>query len=106
MSKLRTSIKTFLGGDQTIGNIDNLTMMEITTIRPFFPHSLDQIYRITKVIVILRTVAELYSCLKSTLLSLQALNETLNIEDSQEDTFNMNSMSMSDSGPSMSQYSQ
>ncbi|KAK2581182.1 hypothetical protein KPH14_007986 [Odynerus spinipes] len=46
MSKLRTSIDSFFKSDGSHARLDHLTMMEINSIRPLLPHSLDQILRI------------------------------------------------------------
>lgn len=46
MSKLRTSIDSFFKSDGLHARLDHLTMMEINSIRPLLPHSLDQILRL------------------------------------------------------------
>lgn len=51
MSKLRTSIDTFLKSDSTThAKLDHLTLMEMATIRPLLPHALDQILRISNTV--------------------------------------------------------
>lgn len=49
MSKLRTSIDTFLKGDILHAKLDHLTAMEINSVRPLLPHALDQMLRIQMV---------------------------------------------------------
>ncbi|XP_047361934.1 probable DNA replication complex GINS protein PSF2 isoform X2 [Vespa velutina] len=46
MSKLRTSVDSFIKSDSLHARLDHLTMMEINSIRPLLPHTLDQILRI------------------------------------------------------------
>ncbi|KAI4476550.1 hypothetical protein M0802_001910 [Mischocyttarus mexicanus] len=46
MSKLRTSVDSFIKSDSTHARLDHLTMMEINSIRPLLPHTLDQVLRI------------------------------------------------------------
>jgi len=49
-SKLRTSVKNFIGSENSYAKVDHLTMMEIASIRPFFPHALEQIFRVQKTV--------------------------------------------------------
>lgn len=53
MSKLRTSMDTLikLGGSHAA--LDNLTLMELNSIRPLLPHALDQLHQLKKVSVVL-----------------------------------------------------
>lgn len=44
-SKLRTSIDAFIKGEGTYAKLDNLTLLEIHSVRPILPHSLDHISR-------------------------------------------------------------
>lgn len=44
-SKLRTSIDAFIKGEGTYAKLDNLTLLEIHSVRPILPHSLDHIAR-------------------------------------------------------------
>ncbi|XP_066596987.1 probable DNA replication complex GINS protein PSF2 [Prorops nasuta] len=46
MSKLRTSINAFLKNEGVHARLDHLTQMEINSVRPLLPHSLDQMKRI------------------------------------------------------------
>lgn len=49
MSKLRTAVLTFIDKGASWAKVDNLTQMEMCSIRPFFPHSLEQLHRFRKV---------------------------------------------------------
>lgn len=49
MSKIRSSVDTLVRTDGMYAAIDNLTLMEVNSIRPLLPHALDQMYRIKKV---------------------------------------------------------
>lgn len=49
-AKLRTSMDAFIKGEGTYAKLDNLTMLEIHSVRPLLPHSLDLIARLRKVI--------------------------------------------------------
>ncbi|XP_055838468.1 probable DNA replication complex GINS protein PSF2 [Episyrphus balteatus] len=44
-SKLRTSIDAFIKGEGTYAKLDNLTLLEIHSVRPILPHALDHISR-------------------------------------------------------------
>ncbi|KAB0794749.1 hypothetical protein PPYR_11588 [Photinus pyralis] len=44
MAKLRSSVNTLITG-KSYGNVDNLTIMEINSMRPLIPHAMDQIHR-------------------------------------------------------------
>uniref|UniRef100_A0A1B0A5Y2 DNA replication complex GINS protein PSF2 n=1 Tax=Glossina pallidipes TaxID=7398 RepID=A0A1B0A5Y2_GLOPL len=44
-SKLRTSIDAFIKGEGTYAKLDNLTLLEIHSVRPILPHALDHIAR-------------------------------------------------------------
>ncbi|XP_037805546.1 probable DNA replication complex GINS protein PSF2 [Lucilia sericata] len=44
-SKLRTSIDAFIKGEGTYAKLDNLTLLEMHSVRPILPHSLDHIAR-------------------------------------------------------------
>jgi len=46
ISKLRTAVLTFIETEASFAKVDNLTQMEMATVRPFFPHALEQIHRI------------------------------------------------------------
>ncbi|KAJ8967508.1 hypothetical protein NQ314_002823 [Rhamnusium bicolor] len=46
MSKIRSSVDTLVKNTGSYAGVDNLTIMEINSIRPILPHALDQIYRI------------------------------------------------------------
>ncbi|KAF7288048.1 DNA replication complex GINS protein PSF2-like protein [Rhynchophorus ferrugineus] len=46
MSKLRSSMDDMIKKSAMYAAVDNLTLMEINSIRPLLPHALDQIYRI------------------------------------------------------------
>ncbi|CAH1957684.1 unnamed protein product [Acanthoscelides obtectus] len=46
MSKIRTSVNKLIKNADSYAGLDNLTVMEINSIRPILPHALDQIYRI------------------------------------------------------------
>ncbi|RZC40131.1 glutamate receptor ionotropic, delta-2, partial [Asbolus verrucosus] len=45
MSKLRSSVDLLVRNNGSYAAVDNLTLMEINSIRPILPHALDQIYR-------------------------------------------------------------
>jgi len=45
MSKLRSSVDSMIKKSSMYAAVDNLTLMEINSIRPILPHALDQIYR-------------------------------------------------------------
>ncbi|XP_022918285.1 probable DNA replication complex GINS protein PSF2 isoform X2 [Onthophagus taurus] len=45
MSKIRSSVDVLIKSSGCYAAIDNLTLMEINSIRPLLPHSLDQLYR-------------------------------------------------------------
>ncbi|KAH8263484.1 hypothetical protein KR044_009542 [Drosophila immigrans] len=44
-SKLRTSIDAFIKGEGTYAKLDNLTLLEMHSVRPILPYSLDHIAR-------------------------------------------------------------
>ncbi|KAF5298065.1 hypothetical protein FQA39_LY11833, partial [Lamprigera yunnana] len=46
MSKIRSSIDILIKNGESFAVIDNLTLMEINTMRPLLPHAMDQIRRI------------------------------------------------------------
>ncbi|XP_076756142.1 DNA replication complex GINS protein PSF2-like protein [Xylocopa sonorina] len=46
MSKLRTSIDSFVKSEGLHAKLDHLTAMEINSVRPLLPHALDQMLRI------------------------------------------------------------
>ncbi|KAB7498202.1 putative DNA replication complex GINS protein PSF2 [Armadillidium nasatum] len=48
IAKLRTSIAEFIKGEGTHAKLDYLTLHELNTVRPFLPHALDQLNRLTK----------------------------------------------------------
>lgn len=48
-SKLRTSMDDFIKGEGTYAKLDFLTTLEIHSVRPLLPHSLDFIARLQKV---------------------------------------------------------
>ncbi|XP_055600060.1 probable DNA replication complex GINS protein PSF2 [Uranotaenia lowii] len=45
-AKLRTTTDIFLKGEGEAVKLDNVTMVELHTIRPFLPHSMDLLWRI------------------------------------------------------------
>lgn len=49
MSKIRSSMDTLVRTDGMYAAIDNLTLLEVNSIRPLLPHALDQMYRMKKV---------------------------------------------------------
>lgn len=49
MSKLRSSVDLLIKNMSPYAAIDNLTMMEINSMRPLLPHALDQIHRMKSV---------------------------------------------------------
>lgn len=49
IAKLRSSVDACLKASETHAKVDNLTLMEINTIRPFLPHALDQLARLQQV---------------------------------------------------------
>ncbi|XP_017773934.1 PREDICTED: probable DNA replication complex GINS protein PSF2 [Nicrophorus vespilloides] len=48
MSKLRASVDSMMKESGSYAAVDNLTIMEINSIRPILPHALDQLYRLKK----------------------------------------------------------
>lgn len=48
-SKLRTSIDAFIKGEGTYAKLDNLTLLEMHSVRPILPYSLDHIARYQRV---------------------------------------------------------
>ncbi|KAJ1530438.1 hypothetical protein ONE63_005344 [Megalurothrips usitatus] len=50
ISKLRSSVDTFIKSGGTHARLDYLTTMEINSVRPLLPHALDFIDRLNKVI--------------------------------------------------------
>lgn len=49
MAKLRTAVLTFIDKGASWAKVDNLTQLEMCSIRPFFPHALEQLHRFRKV---------------------------------------------------------
>lgn len=49
MSKIRSSMDTLVRTDGMYAALDNLTLIEVNSIRPLLPHALDQMYRMKKV---------------------------------------------------------
>lgn len=49
MSKIRSSVTKLVEKGESYADINNLTIMEINSMRPILPHALDQIYRIKAV---------------------------------------------------------
>lgn len=49
MAKLRSSADLLVRNHGNYAAVDNLTLMEINSIRPLLPHTLDQIYRMKNV---------------------------------------------------------
>lgn len=63
-SKLRTSMDDFIKGEGTYAKLDYLTTLEIHSVRPLLPHSLDFIARLQKVnLTFLMTFYIDFSCL-------------------------------------------
>ncbi|XP_013107647.1 probable DNA replication complex GINS protein PSF2 [Stomoxys calcitrans] len=54
-SKLRTSIDAFIKGEGTYAKLDNLTLLEMHSVRPILPHSLDHIARYQRTAVATHT---------------------------------------------------
>ncbi|XP_066970463.1 DNA replication complex GINS protein PSF2 [Macrobrachium rosenbergii] len=48
IAKLRSSVAEFIQSEGTRAKLDHLTLIEINTVRPFLPHSLDHLYRFSK----------------------------------------------------------
>ncbi|XP_044754290.1 probable DNA replication complex GINS protein PSF2 [Coccinella septempunctata] len=48
MSKLRSSVDELIKNMSSYAAVDNLTMMEINSMRPLLPHALDQIHRMKR----------------------------------------------------------
>ncbi|XP_063610116.1 probable DNA replication complex GINS protein PSF2 [Penaeus indicus] len=48
ISKLRSSVAEFIQSEGTHAKLDHLTLLEINSIRPFLPHALDQLHRLSK----------------------------------------------------------
>ncbi|XP_028142545.1 DNA replication complex GINS protein PSF2 [Diabrotica virgifera virgifera] len=46
MSKIRSSVTKLVKNSEFYAAVDNLTVMEINSMRPILPHALDQLYRI------------------------------------------------------------
>ncbi|CAH0555975.1 unnamed protein product [Brassicogethes aeneus] len=46
MSKLRSSVDVLVKNNGSYAAVDNLTLMEINSIRPLLPHALDTLYRL------------------------------------------------------------
>jgi len=79
-SKLRTSVKNFIPSDNSYAIVAHLTMMEIASIRPFFPHALEQIYRLKKTVEVAKeTLAHANS-------QSQSMSMTMNNSMSSSDT--------------------
>jgi len=49
MSKLRTAVHLFIEKGASWAKVDHLTQLEMCSIRPFFPHALEQLHRFRKV---------------------------------------------------------
>lgn len=49
MSKLRSSVDQLIRNQGAYAVVDNLTIMEINSVRPILPHALDQIHRMKSV---------------------------------------------------------
>lgn len=47
-AKLRSSVDAFLKSDASHARLDNITRMELNTVRPLLNHSLDQLYRLKR----------------------------------------------------------
>jgi len=47
-SKFKKSIAAFLDSGLCHAKLNNLTQMEISSVRPFFPHALEQLFRLTR----------------------------------------------------------
>lgn len=45
MSKIRSSVNKLVKNMDSYADVNNLTVMEMNSIRPLLPHALDQIYR-------------------------------------------------------------
>ncbi|KAK9873339.1 hypothetical protein WA026_022144 [Henosepilachna vigintioctopunctata] len=48
MSKLRSSVDLLIKEKSSYAAVDNLTILEINSVRPLLPHALDQIHRMKK----------------------------------------------------------
>ncbi|XP_056638569.1 DNA replication complex GINS protein PSF2 [Diorhabda sublineata] len=48
MSKIRSSVTKLVKNGEFYAAVDNLTIMEINSMRPILPHALDQLYRMKK----------------------------------------------------------
>ncbi|KAG0723587.1 putative DNA replication complex GINS protein PSF2 [Chionoecetes opilio] len=48
MSKLQSSVANFIVSGGSYAKLDQLTLMEINSIRPLLPHSLDQLHRLAR----------------------------------------------------------
>ncbi|XP_023027810.1 DNA replication complex GINS protein PSF2-like protein isoform X2 [Leptinotarsa decemlineata] len=46
MSKIRSSVNKLIKDAESYADVTNLTILEINSIKPIFPHVLDQIHRI------------------------------------------------------------
>lgn len=51
MSKIRSSVNKLVANMDSYADVNNLTIMEINSIRPLLPQALDQIYRMKTVFV-------------------------------------------------------
>lgn len=49
MSKLRSSVDLLVKNTGSYAAVDNLTLMELNSVRPLLPHALDQIHRMKSV---------------------------------------------------------
>lgn len=49
MAKLRSSMDSMIRNSSMYAAVDNLTLMEINSIRPILPHALNQLYRMKMV---------------------------------------------------------
>lgn len=59
-AKLRTSMDDFIKGEGTYAKLDHLTIMEIHSVRPLLPHSLDLIARLERVLFIFESTTNLF----------------------------------------------
>lgn len=50
MSKLRTSMDALMKSGGSYGRLDHLTMMEINSVKPLLPQSMDELHKIKMVI--------------------------------------------------------
>ncbi|XP_076060915.1 DNA replication complex GINS protein PSF2-like protein [Oratosquilla oratoria] len=48
IAKLRSSVTAFIKSEGTHAKLDHLTLLEINTVRPLLPNTLDQLHRLTR----------------------------------------------------------